>query len=98
MPCSILYTLPSPLHHLKWVVLRKNLNVEVASYYGNLLHDVLTHTRYLGEEEEGEESGYTTETASEHTTRARVSGWMRLRGGARMITYAFMSCLAVMPW
>jgi hypothetical protein len=66
---SIMYIPPHSLHHLKGVVLRRNLNVEVASQDGDLLHDVLAYTRYLGEHEEGEEAGSTTETGGENATR-----------------------------
>jgi hypothetical protein len=34
---------------------------------GNLLHDVVAYLGYLGEEEEGEEAGYTAETGGEDT-------------------------------
>lgn len=63
----MLHIPPSPLHRLKGVVLRRNLDVEVAAQYGHLLHDVLAHARYLGEEEEGEEAGDAAEATEEST-------------------------------
>ena len=68
-----LVRVPSPptalldLQHLEGVVLRRNLDVKVIAQDGNLLHDVLAHAGDLGEEEEGEDSGYAAETAGEDT-------------------------------
>ena len=66
-PC-ILY-IPQPSFHLKGVVLWSNLHVEVVSQHRNLLHDVVANLGYLGEEEEGEESSYTSEAAGKGTAR-----------------------------
>jgi hypothetical protein len=58
---------PKPNYHLKGVVLGSDLDVEVVTHHGDLLHDVLANLGYLGEEEEGEESSYTTEAAGKGT-------------------------------
>ena len=50
------------------VILRRYLNREELVQDGNLLHDVVAHLGDFGEEEEGEESGYTAEAGGEATT------------------------------
>jgi hypothetical protein len=71
MPCSTYNTpfhcTPSRPAHLERVILRRDLLDKVVSEDGDLLHNVLADARYLGEEEEGEETGYTAEAASEST-------------------------------
>jgi hypothetical protein len=49
------------------VILRRYLVREELVQNGNLLHDVVAHLGDFGEEEEGEEAGYTAETGSEDT-------------------------------
>ena len=41
--------------------------MEVVAENGDLLHNVLAHARYLGEEEEGEEAGDAAEATEEGT-------------------------------
>jgi hypothetical protein len=65
---------PCTKMHLKWVVLGSDFHVEVAAEYRHLLHNVLAHLWYLGEEEEGEETGYATETGSESTAGRELVG------------------------
>ena len=55
------------MRDLERVVLWSNLLVEIATKDRHLLHDVVAHARYLGEEEEGEESSNTAEAASKST-------------------------------
>jgi hypothetical protein len=64
---------PQTNYHLKGVVLWCNLDVEVVAQDGDLLHDVLANLGHLGEEEEGEESSYTTEAAGKGTAAKSVS-------------------------
>jgi hypothetical protein len=56
-----------PASHLKGVVLRRDLLLEVRCQDGNLQHDVVADLGDLGEEEEGEETSDTTESASKDT-------------------------------
>ena len=49
------------------VILRRYLNREELVQDGNLLHDVVAHLGDFGEEEEGEETGYTAEAGGEAT-------------------------------
>ena len=49
------------------VILGRYLVGEELVENGNLLHDVVAYLGYLGEEEEGEEAGYTAETGGEDT-------------------------------
>jgi hypothetical protein len=72
---------PACAMHLKRVVLWRNLDVEVVSQYGDLLHNVLAHTRYLGEEEEGEEAGCATESGGEDATVMKVRLWSGVEEG-----------------
>jgi hypothetical protein len=44
-------TFPSTPLHLKRVVLGRNLDMKVVAQYRDLLHDILAHLGYLGEEE-----------------------------------------------
>lgn len=62
---------------------------------GNLLHDIIADLGNLGEEEEGKEAGYTTESGSESTAVMWVSGWreVKVRG-----TYYLATVPTVMPW
>jgi len=65
------------------VILRRYLNRKELVQDGNLLHDVVAHLGHLGEEEEGEESGYTAEAGGEAAAVDGVSlgvGWVE-RGG-----------------
>jgi hypothetical protein len=62
-----------PSNHLKGIVLGSDLDVEVVSEHGDLLHDILAYLGYLGEEEEGEESSYATEAAGKGTAKNIVS-------------------------
>lgn len=55
-------------HPLEWVVLGGDLADEVVAENGHLAHNVLAHAGDLGEEEEGEESGYTAETGCDGAT------------------------------
>ena len=48
------------------VILRRDLNHKVISKNRDLLHDILADLGYLGEEEEGEDSGYGSEGSSSH--------------------------------
>ena len=93
-------TLPDRHTNLERVILRRNLLDKVVSEHGHFLHNVLAHARYLGEEEEGEETGYAAEAAGENTTIVEL-GFVAFGGGwedGRMGTYALMSARAVMPW
>lgn len=56
---------PALFFRLEGVVLRSDLLNEVVTKDRHLLHDVLAYAGYLGKEEEGEETGYTTEACSE---------------------------------
>jgi hypothetical protein len=49
------------------VVLGRYLVSEELVQDGNLLHDVVAYFGHFGEEEEGEESGYTAESGGEGT-------------------------------
>jgi hypothetical protein len=64
------YNTPSPTlsRPLKRIVLRCDLLNIVVSEYRDLLHDVVADLGYLGEEEEGEETGDATETTEENST------------------------------
>lgn len=66
------------VEHLEGIVLRSNLLDEVRADEGNLLHDILSYTGDIGEEEEGEETSSGTE-ASTHggATRGCVSEIVR---------------------
>jgi len=64
----------------------------------NLLHDVVAHLGDLGEEEEGEETGYTAETGGEATAGMGVSGCVLVGGWREGETYYFAACLRVRPW
>ena len=55
-------------HPLEWVVLWGHLADEEVAENGHLAHDVLAHAGDLGEEEEGEEAGYATETSCDGAT------------------------------
>jgi hypothetical protein len=57
--------------NLERVVLWWYLDVEVTAQDGYLLHDVLTYTRYLGEEEESEETGYAAKPGCESTAASK---------------------------
>jgi hypothetical protein len=92
----ITHRLPIPCTLLKRVILRGDLDVEVAAENRDLLHNVFTHARYLGEEEEGEEAGNAAEATEKGTAWGRVSLWSR--GIWEWRTYVFMRVRAVMPW
>jgi hypothetical protein len=53
---------------LERVILRRDFNHEVASYDGDLLHDIGADLGNLGEEEEGEDAGYGSERSGGHAT------------------------------
>jgi hypothetical protein len=57
-----------PVAHSEGVILRRDLDHKVASKNRDLLHDILADLGYLGEEEEGEDSGYGSEGSSGHAT------------------------------
>lgn len=58
--------------HLEGVVLRGDLLDEVGANEGDLLHDVLSYARNVGEEEEGEDTGDGTEASSGGTAKEAV--------------------------
>jgi len=60
------------------VILRRYLNREELVQDGDFLHDVVAHLGNFGEEEEGEESGYTAEAGGE---AAAVDGLVYASGG-----------------
>ena len=85
------------------VILRRYLNREELVQDGNLLHDVVAHLGDFGEEEEGEESGYTAEAGGEATAGmglVRVGCMERWREVWEEWgeTYYFAACLRVRPW
>jgi len=62
------YTVHAPnAERSERVILRRYLNREELVQDRNLLHDVVAHLGDFGEEEEGEESGYTAEAGGEAT-------------------------------
>ena len=65
----ILYNPPHPrrIRRSERVILRRYLNRKELVQDRNLLHDVVAHLGDFGEEEEGEESGYTAEAGGEAT-------------------------------
>ena len=98
VPISILYILPvqsSPCaERSERVILRRYLNREELVQDRNLLHDVVAHLGDFGEEEEGEEAGYTAEAGGEATAGMGLVGVGWVEGK----TYYFAACLRVRPW
>lgn len=57
----------------KRIVFRRNLLTEVVAQHGDLLHDILAHSRYLSEEEKGSESCDGAEACSRQAEAVRPS-------------------------